>query len=67
MAMTLRLDPDQDRLLQELADAQGISKQEAASRAIVETAERRLHSAQVSQLSSRARERYADVLRRLGE
>lgn len=65
--MTLRLDPDQDRLLQELADAQGLSKQEAASRAIVETAQRHLHAARVSELSERARDRYADVLRRLGE
>lgn len=67
MAMTLRLDPEQDQLLHELADAQGVSKQEAASRAIVETAQRHLHSARVSELSAQARERYADVLRRLGE
>lgn len=37
--MTLRLTEEQDRLLQRLADSQGISKQEAVTRAI-ETAAR---------------------------
>lgn len=42
MAMTLRLTEEQDRMLQELADAQGVSKQEAAVRAIEESARRRV-------------------------
>lgn len=41
MAMTLRLTEDQDRALQSLADSQGISKQEAAVRAIVGAASQR--------------------------
>ena len=40
MAMTLRLTDDQDAALQALADAQHISKQEAAVRAIEAQAER---------------------------
>ena len=42
MAMTLRLTEEQDRMLQELAAAQGVSKQEAAVRAIEESAKRRV-------------------------
>jgi len=42
MAMTLRLTEEQDRMLQELADAQGVSKQEAAVRAIEDSARRRV-------------------------
>ncbi|MBE6474006.1 MULTISPECIES: CopG family transcriptional regulator [Actinomyces] len=67
MAMTLRLNERQDRLLRELAAAQNISKQEAAARAIVETAERHLHQERLAELSEQTRTRYADLLRRLGE
>lgn len=65
--MTLRLNEHQDRLLRELAAAQNISKQEAAARAIVETAERHLRQGQLAELSEQTRTRYADLLRRLGE
>ncbi|MBM6979420.1 MAG: CopG family transcriptional regulator [Actinomyces succiniciruminis] len=67
MAMTLRLNEHQDRLLRELAAAQNISKQEAAARAIVETAERHLRQERLAELSEQTRTRYADLLRRLGE
>ncbi|MCL3778223.1 MULTISPECIES: CopG family transcriptional regulator [unclassified Actinomyces] len=67
MAMTLRLDADQDRILTELAAAQGLSKQEAAARAIVETAERHLHQTRVADLAEKAAQRYADLLDRLGQ
>lgn len=64
--MTLRLTDEQDRLLALLAEADGVSKQEAAVRAIAESAARRGHVDQVAALSAAARERYADLLDRLG-
>ena len=66
MAMTLRLSTDDERLLASLAESEGVSKQEATLRAIRETAARRGHEARVHDLSVQARERYADVLDRLG-
>ncbi|HNV41890.1 MAG TPA: CopG family transcriptional regulator [Ornithinibacter sp.] len=66
MAMTLRLTDEDERALAALAAAQGISKQEATVRAIRDAAARGLHEAKVSELSAQARERYADVLDRLG-
>lgn len=67
MAMTLRLDAEQDCVLSELAASQGLSKQEAAVRAIIETAERHLHRSRVAELAEAAAIRYEDVLDRLGE
>lgn len=67
MAMTLRLTEKDEQVLAELADAQGVSKQEATIRAIHEVAERRGHTRKVSDASARARARYADVLDRLGK
>lgn len=66
MAMTLRLTDEQERTLTLLAEADGISKQEATVRAIQEAASRRLHHSKVHDLSAAARERYADLLDRLG-
>lgn len=43
MAMTLRLTEDDERVLAALAEAEGISKQEATIRAIHEVAARRGH------------------------
>lgn len=67
MAITLRLTDQQDALLTRLAAEDGISKQEATVRAIESEAERRLQGALVEELSEKARDRWADVLRRLGE
>lgn len=67
MAMTLRLTPDDERVLAELAAADGISRQEATIRAIREVAARRGHEKQVAEASRAARTRYADLLNRLGE
>ncbi len=64
--MTLRLTDEQDRTLALLAEADGISKQEATIRAIQEAASRRVHHVKVQNLSESARERYADLLDRLG-
>ena len=64
--MTLRLSEDDERALAALADLDGVSKHEATLRAIHESAARRQHQAQVSELSTVARARYADLLDRLG-
>jgi hypothetical protein len=66
MAMTLRLTDEDEQALALLAEAQGISKQEATVRAIRDAAARRLHEDRVRDLSAAARARYADVLERLG-
>ena len=63
--MTLRLTEEQDRALTLLAEADGISKQEAACRAIVDAAARRTRDARVRELSEHGRSRYADLLERL--
>ncbi|HMQ39536.1 MAG TPA: CopG family transcriptional regulator [Micropruina sp.] len=67
MAMTLRLTPEDEQALTQLAEAQGVSKQEATVRAIHEAASRRLRRDKVAVLSAAARERYADLLDRLGQ
>ena len=67
MAMTLRLTPDDERALKLLAEADGISKQEATVRAIHEAASRRLRQDKIRTLSAAARQRYADLLDRLGQ
>lgn len=64
--MTLRLTEDDEKVLAALAEAEGISRQEATIRAIHEVAERRAHTQAVSAASARARARYAEVLDRLG-
>ena len=65
--MTLRLTEEQERALTLLAQADGISKQEATVRAIMDAASRRVHDECVRDLSSAARARYADLLDRLGQ
>ncbi|AOP52070.1 MAG: CopG family transcriptional regulator [Brevibacterium aurantiacum] len=67
MAMTLRLDKDDEQLLARLAEQDGVSRQAAVINAIHEVAERRGHEAQVGEASKRARERYGDLLDRLGK
>jgi predicted transcriptional regulator len=67
MAMTLRLTDEQDRSLQALADAQGISKQEAVVRAIEQQAERTLVAGDVRDWADFALERYSGLLDRLAQ
>lgn len=67
MAMTLRLTERDERALEMLAEADGVSKQEATIRAIHEVAARRGHEARVAEASKRVRSRYADVIERLGQ
>lgn len=65
--MTLRLEPEDDKALALLAEAEGVSKHEATVRAIREAASRRIREDKVTSLSAAARDRYADVLDRLGQ
>jgi predicted transcriptional regulator len=67
MAMTLRLSPDDEQALALLAEADGVSKQEATVRAIHEAAYRRLRQDKIRTLSAGARQRYAELLNRLGQ
>jgi len=67
MAMTLRLTPDDEDALALLAEADGVSKQEATVRAIHEAASRRLRQDKIHTLSAGARVRYSDLLDRLGQ
>jgi hypothetical protein len=67
MAMTLRLTPDDEQALNLLAETDGVSKQEATVRAIHEAASRRLRQDNLRTLSADARQRYADLLNRLGQ
>ncbi len=67
MAMTLRLEPEDEKALALLAEAEGVSKQEATVRAIREAAARRVREDKVRTLSASARSRYADLLDRLGQ
>jgi hypothetical protein len=65
--MNLRLTDEQDRILQELADAQHISKHEAVLRAIEAQAERVQVSREVEQYADYALERYEQLLDRLAQ
>lgn len=67
MAMTLRLTDEQERALTLLAEADGVSKQEATVRAITEAAARRMRDDRVRKLSAGGRSRYAELLDRLAQ
>jgi hypothetical protein len=67
MAMTLRLTDEQEHALALLAESEGVSKQEATVRAIMEAASRKVRSDRIADLSTAGRARYADLLARLAE
>jgi predicted transcriptional regulator len=67
MAMTLRLTYDQDKALTALAEAQQISKQEAAVRAIEEQAARLGVAGDVRDWVDHALVRYEALLDRLAQ
>ncbi|MCX6405824.1 MAG: CopG family transcriptional regulator [Aeromicrobium erythreum] len=67
MAMTLRLTDEQDAALTRLANAQGISKNEAATRAIDEKAARISREEEVRRLTREAIEQYGPLLDRLAQ
>ena len=64
--MTLRTDEELDRALTELAEAEGLSKQEVIRRAVLERYDRAGHRARVAESSRRMLDQWGDVLDRLG-
>ena len=67
MAMTLRLTDSEQLALRQRADAEGISMQEAARRAVREFVARGQHRDRVSVAATLIMDTHADALRRLGE
>ncbi len=67
MAMTLRLTEDEQAALRERAEAEGISMQEAARRAVREYVVHGRHRDRVSDAARRVMDVHAEALRRLGE
>jgi hypothetical protein len=66
MAMNLRTDAHLDRVLTELAEAEGVSRQEIIRRSVLERYERAGHAGRVAAATDRMTERWGDVLDRLG-
>jgi hypothetical protein len=67
MAMTLRLTDSEQAALRERAEAEGISMQDAARRAVREFVTRGQHRDRVAAASALIMDKHADALRRLGE
>lgn len=67
MAMTLRLTDTEQEALRECADAEGISMQEAARRAVREFVTRSEHRDRVAHAAHLIIDTHSDALRRLGE
>ena len=66
MAMTLRLSDDEQTALRERAQAEGVSMQEAARRAVRDYIGRGQHRDRVSAAAQRVIDAHADALDRLG-
>ena len=67
MAMTLRLTDAEQEALKARAEAEGISMQEAARRAVREFVSRSDHRDRVSLAAELVMDKHSDALRRLGE
>ena len=67
MSMTLRLTDEQDRALTALAEAEGVSKNEAAIRAILERAQRDVRRELILRATDDAVKRYGPLLDRLAQ
>jgi predicted transcriptional regulator len=67
MAMTLRLDDDEQAALKAMAEREGLSQHEAARRAILERAERMGLHDDMEGSGRRVVSRYADLLERLAQ
>lgn len=67
MAMTLRLEDDEQDLLRAMAAREGLSQHEVARRAIIERAERTSLDRDVRASGERAVSRYAALLERLSQ
>ena len=66
MAMTLRLTDDEQQALKERADAEGVSMQDAARRAVREYVERGAHASRVMEAAKQVIATHGDSLDRLG-
>jgi predicted transcriptional regulator len=66
MAFTVRTDEALERALDELVEAEGLSRQEIIRRAVLERHERAGHAEKVAASADRMVERWGDVLDRLG-
>jgi predicted transcriptional regulator len=66
VAMTLRLTDEEHAALRQLANAEGISMQEAARRAVPDDVARGQHRDRVSVAAERIMIAHADALERLG-
>ncbi len=67
MAMTLRLTDDEHEALRRRAEADGISMQDAARRAVRAYVEQSAHRERVNRSAAAVMSAHADALRRLGE
>jgi predicted transcriptional regulator len=67
MAMTLRLTDEQDEMLTALAESEGVSKQEAAIRAITQQSARLAKDTKVRELARQAMRDYGPLLERLAQ
>lgn len=63
MAMTLRLSDEQTEALRAQAESEGRSMQDVAQAAVANY----LHSARVAKSAAQGAEKYAELLRRLGD
>jgi hypothetical protein len=66
MAMTLRTDDELDQALTELAQLEGISKQEAIRRAVIEKRDRTSRRVRIDTIARDVVVEYAEALDRLG-
>jgi hypothetical protein len=66
MAMTLRLTDEEQAALRDRAEAEGISMQEAARRAVRDYVARGRHQNRVKAAAGRILEAHAEALERLG-
>jgi len=67
MAMTLRPEPAHEAALTRLAAHWGVSKQQAALRAILEEAQRVTYLDEVRELTGQVQHDWADLLERLAQ
>lgn len=67
MAMTLRLDPELDAKVAELARRERLSKQQFVIRTLADYIERARQTERIRELAASAAADYPETLRRLGE
>ena len=65
--MTLRTDEELERALTELAEQEGVSKQEAVRRAVIEKRDRTVRRTRIDAIARDVIVEYAEALDRLGK